>query len=158
MSPSLSKHAGTHQYAVLASHTVKIFAFASQGRRSSTTGTGYIDLFRALLRGLGSRQRRSFPFFFFSTTRADIHSVGSESLAITPIVPSLSNSAFTSSLSASGSRPAGTFTEETESLISRCTYSAMHPMCSLNTFGYCTSTAAPIRLSCCRLLTEARCS
>ena len=132
----------TCQYPFLASHTVKIFALDRRGSRSSTTGIGYVDLLRALLRGLGSRHNRSFLFFFLSTTRAETHSVGLETLAITPMVSNLSSSDFTSSLSASGNRLAACFVDWIEPSTSRCTDSAMHPSSSEKTSEYCLSTVS----------------
>ena len=113
----------------------KTCAFESSGRISSSVGSWYISLFRALFSACGSMQILRSPFFFRATTTLLTQSISSSTCAITFIVCSLLSSIFRGSRRATGTRRVAATTGVMQLSILKCatpgkkTYPVHHQNC-----------------------------
>ena len=109
----------------------KTRAFESSGRMSSSVGSWYLSLFRALFSACGSMQILRSPFFLRATTTLLTQSVGSSTCAITFIVCSLLSSLFSGSRRATGTRRVAATTGVTQLsiiLFRSAQHRAMYPV------------------------------
>ena len=106
----------------------KTRAFDSSGRMSSSVGSWYISLFRALFNACGSMQILRSPFFLRATTTLLTQSVGSSTCAITFIVCSLLSSRFSGSRRATGTRRVAATTGVTSCQFRSAQHRATYPV------------------------------
>ena len=107
---------------------------------SSSVGSWYLSLFRALFSACGSMQILRSPFFFRATTTLLTQSVGSSTCAITFIVCSLLSSLFSGSRRATGTRRVAATTGVTQLSISKCATPGNVPSSSPKTSPKLSST------------------
>ena len=98
------------QYPLRASTMEKYFAPVSFERTSSRVRVQWCGRLMALLRSLGSRQRRRAPLLLVTQTKELTQSVGSSTLAMISCSTSESSSFFSGSCRATGTRRGGWIT------------------------------------------------
>ena len=132
----------------------KTRAFECSGRMSSSVGSWYLSLFRALFSACGSMQILRSPFFLRATTTLLTQSAGSSSCAITFIVCSLLSSLFSGSWRATGTRSVAATTGVTQLSISKCATPGNVPSASPKHHRNCP---APKCLQRSRLVSDCSC-